>query len=452
MKHKIDLIEGDTVRGLLSMVLPLVAAMILTMAYNLVDSLWVGNLLGEAGYAALTSSTAIVLILSAVAMGCGNGAAILVSQEVGARRTEEADRTIATILLLACGFALAVTVVLELALDPLLRLLGTPAASCAGAHAYLSVYLIGYPAIFLYMQITSLFRSFGDPVFQMKGMLFTTVFNAVVDPLMILALGLAGAAWATVLSEVLCMLYSVWYHRRRRLFRLSLRMAAPALVRPVLRCAVPSAVQQCMPAISSAAMLFLLTRYGVTTIAAYGVANRVEILLFYPAMAMNMALTTIAGQCFGAARSDRARAYLRAGLLLGCAATAVTTALVVGFAGRLSGFFLDSAQAAAIVQHFFRIVAIGYVLYMATSCFLGVLSGAGRPGLSMLSFFLYYIVLRIPLAALLVRTAMGLDGIWTAILLSHALAALIAGAFAHGTVGRAGRNGHRKPLAFSRGT
>lgn len=69
----------------------------------------------------------------------------------------------------------------------------TPAELFDGAYAYLSVYLIGYVAIYIYMQFTSVFRSFGDPTFQMKGMLFTTVLNGVLDPMMIRAFGIAGS-------------------------------------------------------------------------------------------------------------------------------------------------------------------------------------------------------------------------------------------------------------------
>lgn len=175
--------------------------------------------------------------------------------------------------------------------------MNTPAALFEDAYEYLSIYLTGYIAIYVYMQFTAIFRSFGDPVFQMKGMLFSTLFNAVLDPVLIHFMGLGGAAWATVFSEVLCVVYALGYHRQKKMFRLDLKKASIRYVRQILACAVPSAIQSCMPAISSAAMLFLVTRYGVTTIAAYGVTNKLEILLFYPAMAMNMGLTTIAGQC-----------------------------------------------------------------------------------------------------------------------------------------------------------
>ncbi len=426
MKNSIDFIGGDTRRSLLRMVGPLLAAMVLTMAYNLVDSLWVGNLMGETGYAALTSSTAVVLILSTIAMGSSNGAAILIAQTAGAKK--EAGGLISVSLALAGAFSVGVTAVLELALRPLLSAMNTPPELFSMAYDYLSVYLLGYAAIFLYMHFTAAFRAFGDPVFQMKGMLLSTVFNAVADPLMIRGFGLRGAAGATVLSEALCLVFAVVYHRKKRLFRLTLRRADAAWVRPLLADAVPSAVQSCMPAVSSAALLLLVTGFGVTAIAAYGAAGQLEILLFYPAMAMNMALTAITGQCSGAGRTDRVRDYLRCALRLGTVFTAVLSAAVILFAGPLSRLFVDSGATAAIVQDFFRVVSVGYVLYMATSCFLGETSGLGHPGRSMALIFVYYIVVRVPLAAALVRTPLALDGVWTAVLISHIAAAALAAA------------------------
>lgn len=426
MKNSIDFIGGGTRRSLLRMVGPLLAAMVLTMAYNLVDSLWVGNLMGETGYAALTSSTSVVLILSAIAMGSSNGAAILIAQTAGAKK--EAGGLISVSLALAGAFSVGVTAILELALRPLLSAMNTLPELFSMAYDYLSVYLLGYAAIFLYMHFTAAFRAFGDPVFQMKGMLLSTVFNAVADPLMIRGFGLRGAAWATVLSEALCLVFAVVYHRKKRLFRLTLRRADAAWVRPLLADAVPSAVQSCMPAVSSAALLLLVTGFGVTAIAAYGAAGQLEILLFYPAMAMNMALTAITGQCSGADRTDRVRDYLRCALRLGTVFTAVLSTAVILFAGPLSRLFVDSGATAAIVQDFFRVVSVGYVLYMATSCFLGETSGLGHPGRSMALMFVYYIVVRVPLAAALVRTPLALDGVWTAVLISHIAAAALAAA------------------------
>ena len=93
--------------------------------------------------------------------------------------------------------------------------------------------------------------------------------------------------------------------------------------------------------------------------------------------------------------------------------------------GSLSGLFVKGAVIAEIVKQFFFTISIGYVLYMLTSCFLGKFSGLGKPGLSMILFVFYYIVVRIPLAQILIGS-MGLNGIWIAILISHILSTVLA--------------------------
>ena len=144
MQAKIDFIEGNTRRCLMAMALPMIAAMFLNMAYNLVDSLWIGNLLGETAYAALTNSTPIILILTSVAMGATNGLSILLSQAIGAKDKKKTESLIATSLIVAVVFSLLVTLVLELSLSFILNALNTPAATYDMAYSYLAIYVLGY--------------------------------------------------------------------------------------------------------------------------------------------------------------------------------------------------------------------------------------------------------------------------------------------------------------------
>ena len=113
MPNKIDFIGGNTKRCLMAMALPMIAAMFLNMMYNLVDSLWIGNLLGETAYAALTNSTPIILILTSVAMGATNGVSILISQAIGAKDKKKTESLIATSFSVAVAFSLLVTILLE---------------------------------------------------------------------------------------------------------------------------------------------------------------------------------------------------------------------------------------------------------------------------------------------------------------------------------------------------
>ena len=143
-------------------------------------------------------------------------------------------------------------------------------------------------------------------------------------------------------------------------------------------------------------------------------------------MALNMVLTTIIGQCVGGARYDRAKDYLKCALGYGCGLLVILSILVVGFSKQLSGLFVKSGDVAVIVGAYFLIVSIGYVLNTVTNCYLGALNGMGKPSKSMFLMIFYYIVVRMPLAYLLSYLGFGLNGIWLAVLISHAVASIAA--------------------------
>lgn len=164
----------------------------------------------------------------------------------------------------------------------------------------------------------------------------------------------------------------------------------------------------------------------VTAIAAYGVTGKLETILFYPAMALNMVLTTIIGQCVGGGRYDRARDYLKCALGYDCGLLVILSVLVVGFSKQLSGLFVKSSDVVVIVGTYFLIVSVGYVLNIVTNCYLGMRNGMGKPSKSMFLMVFYYIVVRMPLAYLLSCLGFGLNGIWAAVLFSHLVACVTA--------------------------
>lgn len=205
MTNKIDFIGGNTRRCLFAMALPMIAAMFLNMMYNLVDSLWIGNLLGETAYAALTNSTPIILILTSIAMGATNGISILLSQAIGAKDKERTESLIATSFTVAIIFSLLVTLGLEIALPAILSILNTPAETYDLAYGYLSIYVLGYIAVYLYLYFTAVLRSFGNSMFQAVAMLVSTILNAILDPIFIKIIGFHGAALATLLSQTICL-------------------------------------------------------------------------------------------------------------------------------------------------------------------------------------------------------------------------------------------------------
>ena len=426
MNLKLDFISGDTRKCLFMVTLPMMAAMFLNMAYNLVDSLWIGNLLGETAYAALTGATPLILILNSVAMGATNGVSILLSQAVGARDRRKTEGILATSFLFSVVFSAGLTILLEILLNPILSLLQTPEETYPMAYAYLKIYLLGYLAVYLYCYFTAVLRSFGNTLFQVIAMLICTVLNAILDPLFIHWMGFSGAAAATLLSQTLCLIFMLLYLWKKKLFSISLAAFDSKWILPLCGKGLPAAFQQSIPAISTSFLTSLVSGFGISAIAAYGVAGKLEILLFYPAMALNMVLTAIVGQCAGGGRLDRAKDYLKLSLLYGGVCLAVLSFLVVCFAQPLCRLFVDSTKVNQIVQTYFQIIGVGYVLNTVTNCFLGAVNGLGKPGKSLFCMVLYYLIVRMPLAWILTVLGFGLNGIWAAVLLSHVVAAVAA--------------------------
>ena len=426
MNARIDFINGNTKRCLMAMALPMIAAMFLNMMYNFVDSLWIGNLLGETAYAALTNSTPVILVLTSVAMGATNGVSILISQAAGAKERKRTESLVVTSFCVAVVFAVLVTVFLEVFLPGILNALNTPAETYEMAYSYLSIYVHGYLAVYLYLYFTAVLRSFGNSMFQAAAMLVSTILNAILDPVFIHFIGFHGAAIATLLSQIICLLFMLTYLKKKKLFAFKLSAFDRRDVLPFIQKAVPSVIQQSIPAISTTFLTALVSTYSVTAIAAYGITGKLETVLFYPAMALNMVLTTIIGQCVGGGRYDRARDYLKCALGYGCGLLVILSVLVVGFSKQLSGLFVKSSDLAVIVGTYFLIVSIGYVLNTVTNCYLGTLNGMGKPSKSMLLMVFYYIVVRMPLAYLLFYLGFGLNGIWAAVLISHVVACLTA--------------------------
>lgn len=427
MNSKIDFINGDTKKCFAAMAIPMILAMYLNMAYNIVDSLWIGNLLGESAYAALTNSTPIILLLTSIGMGATNGITISLSQALGKKDLKIVNTVISTSLVISIIFPICITVILEIFLKKILISLNTPREILEMAYQYLSIYILGYLAVYLYLYFTAVLRSFGNSMFQAIAILVSTGLNAILDPIFINLLGFRGAAIATVLSQAICLFFMIIYIYRKKLFKVYLKLFDKEVLLDIVKKAIPSIIQQSIPAISTTFLTALVSSYSIAAIAGYGITGKLETVLLYPAMALNMVLTAIIGQCIGGNRIDRAKNYLKCSIIYGILGLAVLSIIFVVSAGQLSRLFLDSASASELVSQYFMIVGFGYVLNTVTNIYLGALNGMGKPSISMLLMIVYYIIVRMPLAFILSSfTPLGLSGIWMAVLISHIVACLAA--------------------------
>ena len=426
MTSNIDFINADTRKAFIKMALPMTAAMFLNLAYNIMDSIWVGNLLGETAMAALTSSTPVILLLTAIGMGATNGLSIILSQKIGAGDKKQVNSLVTTSFVAAVLFSVILTIILELGLPTILNCLNTRSELFDMAYDYLAVYLLGYISTFLYLYFAALLRSYGNTSLQAISILLCTILDCILNPIFIKWIGFNGAAVTTIISESISVIILVVYLVKKKLFSLRFSLVDFHLIKPMIKNALPSIVQQSIPAISTSFLTAVISAFSVTAIAGYGITGKLETILLYPAMAFNMVMTTIIGQCVGGKRTDRANDYLKCSILNGGAIVLILSILVAVFAKPLSRLFVNTSGVAELVSMYFLIVGAGYVFNTITNCLLGTINGMGKPMVGMLLMMFYYLVVRMPLAWIFSKTFLGLNGVWLAVLISHIVACISA--------------------------
>lgn len=415
----IDFLKGSASKNLAALFVPLLIAFFFSMAFDINDSLWIGNLLGEKALAAQTVSMPLILIYNAVCMGITEGIAILLSQAIGAKQEGEIDRVIATSFIALLAFSLIITLSCEAGIDGILTAVNTPAEIYATAKGFLMIHILSFPFVMLYMYFCAVLRSYGNSSVQLVAIIGCTLLNVGLDPLFIHLMGMSGVALATVISEGVMMALVFAYCKKGKLMRFNLRQFRLNALRDIALKAVPAMIQQSLPSISAAFVTSLVAAFGIVPIAAYGTATKIETLLLYPPMAMNMALTSAAGQCFGAKNTDRAKEYSKCGAMIGSGLLVALTLIVTLFAREFASLFGVGSDAGQMVSSYFLIIAFGYVCNIITNSMLGTINGAGKPAAAMCLMIFYYIVVRMPLAKVLSLTPLGLSGIWTAVLVSH---------------------------------
>lgn len=426
MNTNYDFINEPMKKALFRMFLPMMAGMILNFAYNIVDSLWVGNMLGDNALAALTSATPIVTLMFSFGMGITNGMGILLSGQLAKNDKKEEEKIVSSTLIMTLGIAILLVVILEIFLDDILLLINIDLEIFVYAKDYLAIYLVGMIPSYIFCHITAMLRCYGNSMFQMISMIITSLINAVLDPILIKMIGFHGAAIATVFSQFVSLILVMLYCKKKAYFKLNIYSVKKAYVMPVIRLSGPTVIQQCTPSISSVVLTACVSNFGIVAMAGYGIVNKLDMILFMPATCLNMVLTPIIGYCVGGNRKDRASDYLKLSIKFSLIVVSICGAFLLIFAKPVAGVFGCSEEAAVLVQHCISFLVWGYLFNAVTQCFMGRINGCGQPGKGMIITVLNHIIIRIPFSVILSKTALGLDGIWITLLVSFVIAFLCA--------------------------
>ena len=413
-----DLTVGKPSTVLWQFCLPLFGSVIFQQLYNIADSFVAGKFIGDEALAAVGNSYEITLIFIAFAFGCNIGCSVIVSQLFGAKRYKDLKTAVYTTLI-ASGVLCAILMLGGfLFCDGLLELINTPANTFADSKLYLDIYVLGLPFVFYYNVATGIFSALGDSKTPFIFLACSSISNIAVDILFVAGfhMGIAGVAWATFLCQgISCILALVFVFRRFAKIETvgKVKIFSRHLLGQIAVVAVPSILQQSFISVGNIVIQSVINSFGSAVMAGYSASVKLNNMVITSLTTLGNGISNYTAQNLGAEKHERIHEGFRAGLKM-VWLICLPLALLYFFGGKMLVYiFLDSPTGPAMdagVQ-FLRIVAPFYFIVSTKLVADGILRGSGRMKQFMIATFTD-LILRVALAEILSRTALGTVGIW----------------------------------------
>lgn len=391
-----------------------------------------GKFVGESALAAVGNSYEITLIFIAFAFGCNMGCSVVVSSFFGAKDYSRMKTAVSTAMIasaLVCGLLMVFGL---LGGGWLLRLIHTPQELMADSLLYLNIYVLGLPFVFFYNLSTGIFSAMGDSKTPFWFLAASSTANIAVDILFVTAfrMGVAGVAWATFLCQgVSCVLALAVIMRRLRRIETPDRPARfnRIILQKFVRIAIPSVLQQSFISVGNIIIQSVINGFGGGVIAGYAAGVKLNNLVITSFTTLCNGISNYTAQNLGAGKRERIREGFRAGIKI-VWTLGLPLALLYFFAGEpLIRFFIDQPSQTAIDTGvtYLRILAPFYFVVSAKLVADGVLRGAELMNQFMIATFTD-LILRVVLAVILSKTALGATGIWCAWPIGWCTAAILS--------------------------
>ena len=410
--------------------LPAIIAQTASSLYNMVDSIFIGQGVGPLAISGLAVTFPLMNLSTAFGTLVGAGAATMLSVLLGQKNYKAANKVLGNVVSLNIIIGLLFMAVALVFIDPILYFFGASENTLPYAKEYITIILIGNVVTHLYFGLNAAMRSSGSPKKAMGLPIFTVVFNTILDPLFIFAfdMGIAGAAWATVIAQTLAMFVvlhhfndkSKPFHFEKGILRLDIRVAKDSLaigMGPFL-----------MNAAACLVTLFInqqLRQYsGDLGIGAYGICNRFIFMFIMICMGLNQGMQPIAGYNYGARQYSRVREVFWKTARLAMVMTTLCFIFGMFFPKAAVGIFTRDPELTDLAAHALRITTLVFPIVgfqmIATNFFqsLGMVKKSVILSLSRQILFLLPLLYALP-------NWFGADGVWMSFPISDALATLL---------------------------
>ena len=345
-----DMTSGNPLKLLVMFSIPLLCGNVFQQLYLMADTIIVGKTLGANALAAVGATGSLAFMMIGGIYGLTSGFAVITAQRFGAGDQKGVKHSIATITELSLIMWVVITVFCIWFVDPMLKMMNTPKEIFNDSEKYIAALFWGCGAFILYNGVASILRALGDSKTPLIFLVVASVLNIILDFVFILTfkMGVAGAAWATVVSQLVAGVWCFIYARKHFRHIMTLSPQAwrldPKFAWEHLRVAVPMGTQFLIIAIGSIILQSQLNTLGEVTIAAYTAACRADQLAIQPFLAFSIALSTYVAQNYGAGRMDRIILGIKQCIKLSVTVSIIGGIMIIIFNRQITMMFFKDAD------------------------------------------------------------------------------------------------------------
>ncbi len=399
LKKDISLVDGDIKKSILYFAIPLMLGSLFQQLYNTVDSIVVGNFIGDNALAAVNSSASIINLLISFFMGCALGAGVCISQYFGAKKDKEVHDVVHTTMALSIVASIIVTIIGVICTPFILQMVNVAPEVMANSQTYLTIYFGGITSVIVYNMASAILRSVGDSKSPLYYLMVASIINIILDLLFVIVfdMKIAGVGYATLIAQFTsAMLVIIKLIRCKEVYRLEpkkIRFHKHALHK-IIKIGLPSAIQNTIISLSNVVSQANINTYGAVAMAGAGSYMRIEGFAAMPIFSFSMALTTFVGQNMGAKKYERVKKGATIGLIMSCISTLVISILLFLFADEMISIFSSNQEVIKVGKLMMQTVLPGYLLLTVSHTLAGILKGAGLTKIPMYVMILCWCICR----------------------------------------------------------
>ncbi len=362
-----DMTTGSPMKLILQFCIPLFFGMLFQQFYNMMDTVIVGKFLGVHALAAVGATGSINFMIIGFCMGVCNGFAIPVAQRFGANDYPLLRKYVANSAWLSIAFAGVMTVAVCVLCRQILMWMNTPMDIIDRAYEYIFVIFLGIPVIYLYNLLSGIIRSLGDSKSPLIFLVFSSILNIGLDLVLILVfqMGVAGAAWATVISQgisgIACFIYMIKRFDILKISKEEWRIDGNC-VKILCNMGIPMGLQYSITAIGSVILQTAVNTLGSMAVAAVAAGTKISMFFCCPFDAMGSTMATYSGQNVGAGKLDRVSKGMKATCIIGAVYSVIACAVLVLF-GRFFALLFVNASETEILRRVSWLLIVNSAFY-----------------------------------------------------------------------------------------